>query len=177
MAAVRASRQRRPKQLDWDEGKEIGQKREASAMAGPINLRSLDGFNGITRSADMSPLILIVASTHLSILATVNIAARPSKTLDECRRIGELAIEVATAKPSRSASYICHDTTREQSLTGVLGVVAYVSQEDGKITILEGYMATMSDCKVAGMAATASKAVPGVRTGAWACYDLGIFEQ
>ncbi len=130
-----------------------------------------------SKSAGMPPLINIVASTHLSILATINITARPSETLDECRRIGELAIKAATVKPGYSASYVCHDTTLQRGLSGVLGVVAYVQQEDSKITILEGYMATMSDCKVAGMAAAASRVVPGARSWAWACYELGSFGQ
>ncbi|MGY3614177.1 hypothetical protein [Bradyrhizobium sp. C9] len=123
----------------------------------------------------MSPLIIIVASTHLSILATIHIAARPSETLDECRRIGESAIKAATLKPGYSASYVCHDTTRKRGSSRVLGVVAYLQQEDSKITILEGYMATMSDCNVAGMAAAASKAIPGAKSRAWSCYDLGSF--
>ncbi|MEY9493784.1 hypothetical protein [Bradyrhizobium elkanii] len=125
----------------------------------------------------MSPLILIVASTHLSVLATINIVARPSETLDECRRIGELAIKAATVKPGYSASYACHDATLQRGLSGALGVIAYVQQEDSKITILEGHMATMSECKVAGMAAAASKVVPGAMSWAWACYDLDRFQQ
>ncbi|MBP1293664.1 hypothetical protein M2192_007739 [Bradyrhizobium elkanii USDA 61] len=118
----------------------------------------------------MSPLIIIVASTHLSILATIHIVARPSETLDECRRIGESAIKAATLKPGYSASYVCHDTTRKRSSSRVLGVAAYLQH-----TILEGYMATMSDCNVAGMAAAASKAIPSARSRAWSCYDLSSF--
>ncbi|MCP1846772.1 MULTISPECIES: hypothetical protein [unclassified Bradyrhizobium] len=122
----------------------------------------------------MSPLIVIVASTQLSVLATINITAQPSQSIDECRKMGEAAIKAATATPGSSASYVCHDTTLQQGLSGALGVVTY-QKEDGGITILEGYMATLSDCKVAGMIAAGSKVVPGTTAWAWACYDLDSF--
>jgi hypothetical protein len=123
----------------------------------------------------MSPLVIIVASMHLSLSSTINITAQPSENLDECRSIGELAIKAATVEPGSYASYVCHDTSRQQGLSGMLGVVAYVKPEDGKIKILEGYKPTLSECKAMGMAAVASKVVPG--TMSWVCYDLVNFEQ
>src|SRR5258707_420301 len=121
----------------------------------------------------MSPLIIIVASMHLSVSGTINIVAQPSESLDECRTIGELAIKAATVDPGSYASYVCHDTARQQGLSGALGVVAYVRPSDGKINIREGYKPTIAECKATGMAAIASKAVPG--TMAWVCYDLQSF--
>ncbi|MGY3443263.1 hypothetical protein [Bradyrhizobium sp. USDA 4473] len=122
----------------------------------------------------MSPLIVIVASTHLSVLASINITAQPTQNIVECMKMGEAAIKAATMKPGSSASYVCHHTTLERGLSGALGVVAY-QDEDGGITILEGYMATLSDCKVAGMVAVGSKFVPGAT--AWACYELTSFAR
>lgn len=122
----------------------------------------------------MSPLIIIVASMHLSVSNTINITAQPSENLDECRRIGELAIKATTVEPGSYASYVCHDTTRQKGLSGMLGVVAYVKPEDGKIKILEGYKPTLTECKAMGMAAVASKVVPGAMS--WVCYDLMNFE-
>ncbi|WFU53608.1 hypothetical protein QA639_28635 [Bradyrhizobium pachyrhizi] len=125
----------------------------------------------------MPPLIVIVASTHLGVLATINITAQPSENIDECRRMGELAIKAATVKPGFSASYVCHDTTLQRELSGALGIVAYMQKEDGKVTILEGHMATLSDCRIAGVAAVAaaSKIAPNTTAWAWACYDVGSF--
>ncbi|MGY3133854.1 MULTISPECIES: hypothetical protein [unclassified Bradyrhizobium] len=124
----------------------------------------------------MSPLIMIVAWTQLSVLATINITAQPSDNMDECRKMGEATIKAATVKPGFSAAYVCHDTTLQRGLSGALGVVAY-QQEDGGITILEGYMSTLSDCKVAGTVAAGSKVVPGSTAWAWACYDLASFRR
>jgi hypothetical protein len=122
----------------------------------------------------MSPLIIIVASMHLSVSNTINIVAQPSENLDECRTIGELAIKAATVEPGSYASYVCHDTTRQQGLSGALGVVAYV-KSDGNIKISEGYKPTIAECKATGMALVATKTVPGAM--AWVCYDLQSFEQ
>jgi hypothetical protein len=121
----------------------------------------------------MSPLIIIVASMHLSVSNTINIVAQPSENLDECRTIGELAIKAATVEPGSYASYVCHDTTRQQGLSGALGVVAYVKPSDGKIKISEGYKPTIAECKAMGMAAVATKTVPGAMS--WMCYDLSSF--
>jgi hypothetical protein len=123
----------------------------------------------------VSPLIIIVATMHLSLSDAITIVAQPSEDLEQCRAIGEIAIKAATVEPGSYASYVCHDTTRQQGLSGALGVVAYVQPEDGKIKISEGYKPTISECKVMGMAATASKVVPGAM--AWVCYDLQSFEQ
>ncbi|MGY3533186.1 MULTISPECIES: hypothetical protein [Bradyrhizobium] len=122
----------------------------------------------------MSPLIVIVASMHLSLLATINITAQRADNIDECRTMGEAAIKAATMKPGSSASYVCHHTTLKRELSGALGIVAY-QNEDGGITILEGYLATLSDCKVAGMVVVGSKFVPGAT--AWACYELTSFTR
>lgn len=122
----------------------------------------------------MSPLIVIVATMHLGVSATINIIAQPSETLDERRRIGELAIKAATVEPGSYASYVCHDPTRQQGLSGALGVVAYV-KADGNIKLVEGYKPTIAECKVAGVAAVASKVVP--RAMSWACCDLDSFRQ
>jgi hypothetical protein len=123
----------------------------------------------------MSPLIIIVASMHLSVSGTINIVAQPSESLDECRTIGELAIKAATVEPGSYASYVCHDTARQQGQTGALGVVAYVKPSDGNIRILDGYKPTIAECKAMGMAAVATRTVPGAM--AWVCYDLQSFEQ
>jgi hypothetical protein len=123
----------------------------------------------------MSPLIVIVASMHLSVSNTINIVAQPSENLDECRTIGELAIKAATVEPGSYAPYVCHDTTRQQGLSGALLVAAYVKPEDGNIKIVEGYKPTITECKATGMAAVASKVVPGAMS--WVCYDLQSFEQ
>ncbi|MCG2629720.1 hypothetical protein L6654_24150 [Bradyrhizobium sp. WYCCWR 13023] len=122
----------------------------------------------------MSPLIVIVASMHLSISNTINIVAQPSENLDECRSVGEMAIKAATVEPGSYASYVCHDTTRQQGLSGALGVVAYVKASDGKIRIVEGYKPTIAECKIAGQAAVASRPVPVPMS--WMCYDLKSFE-
>jgi hypothetical protein len=121
----------------------------------------------------LSPLIVIVASMHLSLSDTIDIVAQPSENLDECRTIGEMAIKAATVEPGSYASYVCHDTTRQQGLTGALCVVAHVRPSDGKIKISEGYKPTISECKATGMALVATKTVPGAMS--WICYDLQSF--
>jgi hypothetical protein len=115
----------------------------------------------------MSPLIIIVASMHLSVSDTINIVVQPSENLDECRTIGEMAIKAATVEPGSYASYVCHDTTRQQGLSGQLIVLAYVKPSDGKIKISEGYKPTVAACKATGMAVTATKVVPGAMS--WSC--------
>jgi hypothetical protein len=77
----------------------------------------------------MSPFIIIVASMNLSVSETINIVAQPSQNLEECRTVGEMAIKAATVQPGSYASYVCHDTTRQQGLSGVLGIVAYQKAE------------------------------------------------
>lgn len=121
----------------------------------------------------MSPLIIIVASMHLSLSNAINIVAQPSENLEECRAIGTIALKAATVEPGSYASYVCHDTTRQQGLTGVLGVVAYV-QSDGNIKISEGYKPTLAECKATGMALVATKIVPGAMS--WSCFYLSSFE-
>jgi hypothetical protein len=123
----------------------------------------------------MAPFVVIVASMHLSVSGTINITAQPSENLDGCRMVGELAIKAATAEPGSYASYVCHDTTHQQGLSGALGVIAYVKSEDSKIKIVEGYKPTIAECRATGMAAVASKVVPGAMS--WVCYDLGTFER
>jgi hypothetical protein len=122
----------------------------------------------------MSPFIIIVASLNLNVSAAINIVAQPSATLEECGTIGKIALKMAITQPGSYASYACHDTARQQGLTGTLGIVAYVRPEDGKIKIVEGYKPTMPECKATGMAAVATKVVPGAMS--WICYDLKNFE-
>src|SRR5436309_297168 len=124
----------------------------------------------------MPPLIIIVASLNLSVSGVINIVAQPSKDLDECRMVGELAIKAAaTVGPGSYASYVCHDTAAQQGLTGMLGVAAYVRASDNKIKIMEGYKPTLAECKAMGMAAVASSLFSGGM--AWVCYHLHSFEQ
>jgi hypothetical protein len=117
----------------------------------------------------MSPLILIVASLHVSV-GVINLTARPSTNLDDCRADGEAMIKAATAQPGSYASYVCHDTTGQ---TGLLGVVAYVKASDGKIKISEGTKPTLELCEAMGKSALATKVVPGAMS--WMCYHLSSF--
>jgi hypothetical protein len=71
-------------------------------------------------------------------------------------------IKAATLRPGSYASYVCHDTTGQ---TGVLGVVAYVKPSDGNIKILEGVKPTLELCEAMGKTALATKVVPGACLG------------
>jgi len=120
----------------------------------------------------MSPFVIVVAALQLSGSGAINIVAQPSENLEECRAIGEGVIKSATAQPGSYSSYVCLDVTGK---AGALGVVAYVRPSDGKINIREGIKPTLGECKAMGMAAAATKVVPGAM--AWVCYDLQSFEQ
>src|SRR3977135_1091070 len=109
----------------------------------------------------MSPLIVIVASMHLSVSDTINIVAQPSENLDECRAIGEMAIKAATVEPG-SLCRLC--LPRHYPPTGPIrsagrGVVRETERRKNKIS--EGYKPTIAECKTTGMALVATKTVPG----------------
>ncbi|MGY4160206.1 MULTISPECIES: hypothetical protein [unclassified Bradyrhizobium] len=123
--------------------------------------------------ADLSPLILIVATLNLNISERINIVSQPSQNLDQCQQAGELAIKAGTQLAGSWSSYVCHDNTRQQAIMRALGVIAFV-KSDGNIKISEGYKLTMEECKTMGMATVATGLFP---RGSWVCYDLKDFEQ
>lgn len=117
----------------------------------------------------MSPLILIVASLHVN-TGLIYITANSANDLDNCRAVGEAMIQGAIIEPGSYATYVCHDTTGQ---TGVLGVIAYVKPTDGKIKIVEGAKPTLEVCEQTSKIAVANKIVPGAMS--WACYPLSSF--
>lgn len=111
-------------------------------------------------------IILIIAS--LSLNGLISISAHPAATLDQCRSVGDAAINAltATAAGGGLASYVCHDATKK----GFMTVIANVSPTDGKIEISEGVFPTGEECEEKGKFLLKYKIVPGAMS--WSCFQI-----
>jgi hypothetical protein len=116
----------------------------------------------------MTSIMLVIASLGLNHL--IGISAHPGTTLDACRSVGAEAIAALTPKitvGSGPASYECFDVTGR---TGVLTVIAFVSEVDGTILIRSFAKPTLEACVEAGKSVLAQKTVSGAMT--WTCFNI-----